>query len=204
MMLGATALMALGGFAKPRSFLYLAPVFAVVLALFLDRRIRHGNAGFAVAMAGLLVATSLGAIANIKDGERPFKRNSVIPYQSIVDFIQLNGTGAVLVISTDPVMPWILKHRQSRGELCVSFLLTDKSCIAAARRYESIFLITGYSDRSANAGFMRFFNSVLTEVTAERRKIATIHVGIDRDAALKSRLTGVPLSEEILTVDLYR
>jgi hypothetical protein len=56
----------------------------------------------------------------------------------------------------------------------------------------------------AGARVMTRFNTALQTVTADRQKIATIHVGIDKDASLKSRLTGVALDEYILTVDLYR
>jgi hypothetical protein len=41
-------------------------------------------------------------------------------------------------------------------------------------------------------------------MTRGREKVAEIHVGRDEDAMLKTRLTGVPLDEFILTVDLYR
>ena len=51
---------------------------------------------------------------------------------------------------------------------------------------------------------MRRFNSLLAGITAGRSKVATIGAGRDEDAALKSRLTGVPLDRNILTVDYYR
>lgn len=41
-------------------------------------------------------------------------------------------------------------------------------------------------------------------LTAGRHRVATLHAGRDEDAALKSRLTGVPLDNFILAVDLYR
>jgi hypothetical protein len=41
-------------------------------------------------------------------------------------------------------------------------------------------------------------------VTAGRSKLASTPIGRDEDAALKSRLTGVPLDANILTVDYYR
>jgi hypothetical protein len=44
----------------------------------------------------------------------------------------------------------------------------------------------------------------LADVTDGRGKVATLGVGLDEDAALKSRLTGVSLDQHILTVDYYR
>jgi hypothetical protein len=41
-------------------------------------------------------------------------------------------------------------------------------------------------------------------LTAGRRKVATIHAGLDEDADIKSALTGVPLDKNILTVDAYK
>ncbi len=51
---------------------------------------------------------------------------------------------------------------------------------------------------------MRKFDNVVASVTAGRRKVATMGAGLDEDATLKSRLTGVPLDRYILTVDYYR
>ena len=89
-MLAASALRILPGFAKPRSFLYLAPVLAAVLTFFFYCQAANRNAGVAILLVSLVLAPSVGAIANVNFGTRPFKRNSVIPYQSIIDFIQIN------------------------------------------------------------------------------------------------------------------
>ena len=43
-----------------------------------------------------------------------------------------------------------------------------------------------------------------TRITAGRSKVATMGAGVDEDAALKSRLTGVRLDKTILTVDYYQ
>lgn len=203
LMLAAAGLMVLATFAKPRSFLYLAPVLAAVLALFLDRQARLRHAGVAVLLATLILTASVAAIANINGGTHPFKRNLAIPYQSIVDFIVTNETGSVLVVSTDPVIPWVLRHRHDRDDRCVSYFIAE-GCIASGRRYDSIFVIAGHSDKSGNAAAIGKFNSALDAVTAGRQKVATIHAGVDEDAALKSRLTGVALDKNILTIDLYR
>jgi hypothetical protein len=203
-MLAAAALMVLLAFGKPRSFLYLAPVLAALLTLFLDRQARDRAAGIAVLLASLILAASVGSIANINNRTHPFKRNSVIPFQSIVDFIQSNEQGRVLVISTDPVIPWVLQHLNDGGDRCVGYFFRAKACLAAAQRYDSVFVIAGYSDKSAHAAAMDAFKSMVDSATAGRRKVATIHVGVDEDAGLKSRLTGVPLDKYLLAVDLYR
>jgi hypothetical protein len=204
LMLAAPVLMVLLGFARPRSFLYLAPPLATVLTLFLDRQARDRNADIAVLLVSLILVSSIGAIANINNGTHPFKRNSIIPYQSILDFVQNNKKGSVLVISTDPTIPWVLRHQHTGDDRCASYFFNADDCLATERRYDSIFVIVGHNYRSEDATFMREFNSVLGEVTGGRQKVATIHAGIDEDAQLKSWLTGVPLGKFILTIDLYQ
>ncbi len=72
--------------------------------------------------------------------------------------------------------------------------------IAASQRWRPYALDVA----SSVSLFLCASDSVLATVTAGRQKLATIHFGEDKDAALKSRLTGVALENYILSVDLYR
>jgi hypothetical protein len=65
-------------------------------------------------------------------------------------------------------------------------------------------VISGHSDRSGSARFRNRFDTALRPVIDGRRRIAELHVGRDADAALKSRLTGVPLDPFLLKVELYK
>jgi hypothetical protein len=202
LMLAAAALTIVPGFAKPRSFLYLAPVMTLLVVIYLDGLLRRGQIGRALAATAVLAAVNVAAIANISHNDHPFKRNAVIPYQSILDFIGANGSGQVLVVSTDPVIPWMLNHRA--GAACASYFFAARNCLGAGARYDSVILVRGHSDKSASAATMRKFGESLAPLIAGRQKIATMQAGHDEDAALKSRLTGVALDAAILTVDLYR
>jgi hypothetical protein len=202
LIIAATALMALAGFAKPRSFLYLAPMVAALLTSFFATLAGKGQGRRVLIMLSLILTTSISAIASINFTTHPFKRNSVIPYQAILDFIHANKTGRTFVISTDPVIPWVLGD--SGRDLCVGYFLQSSRCLVTGQRFDSIFIVSGHSDKSANAALMRKFNSVIDEVTAGRSKVATLQAGIDDDAALKTRLTGVPLDRHILNVEYYR
>lgn len=202
LMLGATALMAFAGFGKPRSFLFLAPIAAVLVVLFFDRQMRQGHGGRVLVLFSLLIATSVSAIANIGFGSHPFKRNSVIPYQTILNFIRSNERGETLIVSTDPVIPWAL--REIGDDSCVAYFLSVEHCLNSGRRFDSIFVISGHSDKSANVAAMRRFNSLVSDATAGRSKAATLHAGLDEDAALKSHLSGTPLEKYILRIDYYR
>ena len=65
-------------------------------------------------------------------------------------------------------------------------------------------MISGYHDRSADKELTGRFDELIAVATAGRTKLALVPIGRDEDASLKSRLTGLPLEENILTVDYYR
>jgi hypothetical protein len=201
---GAMALVVLPGFGKPRSFLYLAPVLAAILTFFLDRKAGDREAGAPTLLASLILIASVAALANINHGTRPFKRNSAIPYEQILDFIQTNEKGNVLIVSSDSVLVWVLRHQGEQGDRCVSLFARETACFAADRRYDSIFVISGQSNRSRNVPFMNRFAAQLSTMIAGRQEAATFHAGLDEDAAIKSRLTETPLDSFILSVTLYR
>jgi hypothetical protein len=51
---------------------------------------------------------------------------------------------------------------------------------------------------------MSQFQMIVGDITAGRARLASMPVGHDADAALKTRLTGVTLDPAILTVDFYQ
>jgi hypothetical protein len=65
-------------------------------------------------------------------------------------------------------------------------------------------VISGHHDRSTEAELTEQFNAMVAAATAGRSKLANVPIGRDDDAALKTRLTGVPLEQNILTLDYYR
>ena len=202
LMLSGPVLMALAGFTTPRSFLYLVPTVGVLLTLFFDRQTRKGHtAGMLVAVA-LPLVTSISAIACVNSGTHPFKRNSVVPYQSIFDFIDSNARGSVLIVSTDPVIPWVL--RVAADERCAGYFFGVTRCLESGRRYDSVFIVFGHNYISTDKPAMAKFNELIADITAGRSKAATLPAGRDEDASLKSWLTGVPLEKDILTVDYFR
>jgi hypothetical protein len=145
LLLSAPALMALAGFATPRSFLYLTPVTAALITMLFDRQLRQGRNQRAIVVAAITLAASVSAIANLMAGTHPFKRNSVVPYQAIFDFIDRDANGSALVISTEPVVPWIL--RLAGENRCAGYFLDARRCLASGRHYDSIFVISGHHDR---------------------------------------------------------
>jgi hypothetical protein len=198
LMFSAIGLAAIVGFAEPRSFLYLAPVEAAILTVFLARQ---KDGGRLLLLATLVIFSTATAVANINNSTHPFKREAVVPFAEIVDFIKTNETGDSLVVSTDPVVLWLLRHNPQR---CLSYFADEESCFIAPERYGSIFIVSGYSDKSSNVEFIQSFEDRVVQLLSGRHKAAEIHVGIDKDAKIKTRLTGVPLSSFILTIGFYR
>jgi hypothetical protein len=201
LMLCAPVPLTLAGFATPRSFLYLTPVAAALITMFFDRQLRQGHVRRAIAVATITLASSVAAIANLMSGTHPFKRNSVVPYQAIFDFIDRNSSGSALVISTDPVVPWVLRQDEQR---CSGYFFEVRHCLQSGQHYDSVFVVSGHNDRSDDNSVMEQFRTLVGEVTAGRTKRASVPFGHDADATLKTRLTGVPLDPAILTVDFYR
>ena len=203
-MFGAMALMVLPGFGKPRSFLDLPSILAAILTFFLDR-VGARNIGRAVLLASLILIASVGTIANVAHGTRPFKRNAVVPFADILDFIRTNETGKTLIVSSDPVVVWELRRKSGPLDRCVSRFLAEVSCFAADRHYDSIFIVIWAKQHiPATRPKIQKFQAKLNDVIAGRHKVATSHAGLDEDAEIKSQLVGVPLDKFILTVDLYR
>jgi len=85
-----------------------------------------------------------------------------------------------------------------------AYALDLARCLDSARRYVSIFVVSGHSDKSADATVSNQFSQLIAQATAGRTKAASLSAGHDEDAPLKTRLIGVPLEKTILTVDYYR
>ena len=189
------------GFIKPRSFLYLVPVVAAIVVFYLDQQIEQRYYRWVLVVLTLFVALSAAAIGSIRGNAHPFKRELAIPYQEAMDFIELNRKGRMLVISSDPVVTWMLR---GTGDRCVEFFNAGKRCLDVSEHYDSVFIVSGHSDKSANALLMRQFAALIAGATAGREKRATMAFGLDRDAALKSRLSGVALDERLLRIEFYQ
>ena len=83
LMLCGLAIMSLMGFAKPRSFLYLAPLVVALQLLFLGRQ---ASARFLI-LGVLLLLAPIAVAANLYHQAKPFKREDAIPFASVMDFV---------------------------------------------------------------------------------------------------------------------
>ncbi len=204
LMLCAIPTMELAGFAEPRAYLYLAPVMATILTLFISRQEIDRGAGRALLLASCVLVAAIGAVANINQSMRPFKRNAAVPFQQIIAFIESNSTGNVMVLSTDPIVARALQHDRARPDRCVSYVRQNRACFDPARGYDTVFVVSAHTSMALRPAFNKRFENVVKDLTAGKRKIVTVPVGLDKDAELKAWLTGVAIGPYILTVDLYR
>jgi hypothetical protein len=210
LLLGAMVPAALAGFWESRSFLYLAPVQMLVLTVFIDRISRGGFGLRAILITACAVLPGIVAISDLASGTHPFKRAAAIPYGDIMEFVERNDRGDSLVVSFDPVASWELAAQGTASQRCVRDIPGhEPACFAERQNAEALFVIGAPSGRYQSSYWrgesgQPVFAARLAKIIGTRTKVGELRVGHDEDAALKTWLTGVPLDEFILTVDLYR
>lgn len=195
---------ALLGFSESRAFLYIAPLLSAIVVLFLDRMFASGRRKLAIMAALPVLAISPVAIANLDHTAHPFKRENAIPFANVLEFIRNSQRGNTLVVSTDPVIPWILRKepRADRSD-CASYFADHIACFAPERSYETVILLRGHSSRGEAAAAFGRTADRLSRVLAGKSKVGDAGFGIDEDAKLKTWLSGVPLDRTILRAEVY-
>lgn len=163
------------GFAKPRSFLYLAAALSVLVANAWLARTRLGHCAAAVALV-----TAFGALANLKGNDTPFKRNSVIPVAEAHAFVIENtGEGDVVIVS-DSVLYWSLR---ADARACVSLYLTNERC--RPDDAPRLVIVEGHS----SPGEIRDdYLSARERLIQGRRQVARAFFGVDEEYALKRQI----------------
>lgn len=179
------------GFAKPRSFVY----FALCLSILMTHRWlveTNPRLKFSIALVGLV--TPLMVMANIKWNDTPYKRNTAVPFEEILRFVQSNARPGDAVVVSDVVLNWEL---QKDNSACVSLYLTNPACDLAGA--QKLIVIDGYGVGS------RERDRWLAEkpsLLSNRTETVSVFFGVDREAVLKRRL--IPgLDEYILKAGIY-
>jgi hypothetical protein len=140
LMLCAPIVMTMGGFSEPRVFIYLAPIAVALQIQFLRRQ----DANLVLICGAALLVATLGTTANLYHTPAPFKRESSIPHNSVIDFVKLNEKGSTLVVTTDEVLADALSQDPNTVR-CTSFFFENNACFNAGRHYDTVFMIYGYS-----------------------------------------------------------
>jgi hypothetical protein len=166
------------GFGKPRSFAYLALSMSILIS---QRWLITPNVRFRLVLGLVALITPAFVMANIKWNESPYKRNAMLPVEEILRFARANASGADVIIVSDVVLNWELRH--DGGAACVSFYLTNPECnFQVAPR---LVVIDGYAVGSSERDqWLRRKASLLES----RREIAVVYFGVDHEAKFKRRL----------------
>ncbi|MBL8673498.1 MAG: hypothetical protein JNL07_01315, partial [Rhodospirillales bacterium] len=184
--------MAALGLSQPRALLFVAPFVCAAIVLALPR----APSLRVVVVAALALPTTL-VVATTLPTTYPFKRNLAIPMTEVMAWIDAEAPADAAFVTSEPVVEYLLDRR---GRCVVGRMGAARACgaarLAAAgavvvlrdHTFEDVPQLRDAADRAAR----------------ERRPVLTATFGLDRDAALKSRLTGVALTPWILRAELWR
>jgi hypothetical protein len=183
------ALIIFAGFARPRAFLFLAVACSMVLAA----GVLTATAKRAFAIAGAAIVIHMLVVANRGGTVGLFKRNLAVPFAEISEFVAANLPADGALITTDDVVAYT---SQEKDRLSCVALGIPTPCLGD--KHSVIITVTGDQDLEGQRQILDFARSRCG------REEAIIPFGIDEEAGLKSRLTGVSLSRIILTGRLFK
>lgn len=197
----AAAIFTMVGLSKPRAYLYLTPMFSALTAIGLMQAIRSAPRLGAAAYATLIVASTC-VLSNLRASDTPFKRNSVIPFSNVVDFVKTNQRGKTVLLTSDPTVFYSLANAP---DICTaefewwSSHWNYAACVPS-KQNDTVIVVKG---APLNESDPQWTNAV-SKITGVKKVVAEAHFGRDDDAHLKARLTGVPLPINILHGIIYR
>ena len=181
------------GFSEGRAWLFLAPFMLACFALGYWYRFSHMSF-LPLFIVSLLLFSA--ALANGRKSDAPYKRNSVIPFDEVINFVAENAHGSVLYVSHEPVGAFLLRG----AGYC---LMTSDEVPPCAEQALDHFDTIAIADDSY-LKTVPDVDKVLGEVGQHRTLRTKARFGYDRWASLKSLLTGTRLDPWILTVEIYR
>lgn len=191
-------------FKEGRALLFLAPFILSCFALGYWRR--FSAAGWLpVCLASLLLFGT--ALANARESDAPFKRDLVIPFDEVRNFIAENVHGSVLYVTHEPVSRYLM-----RGDgYCVMFnplqrswLDVEPDLMPCARHGLDQFETIVVGIWPPNGPPWTPTGAAALDYIHEHRKLhSRAQFGYDRWAGLKTRLTGVALDPWAFTIEIY-
>lgn len=181
----------LAGLWKPRSVMYLAPLFAGILAAMLlaARDLRPATRSAAIAV---LVLVQLVALPNLRGNDTPYKRSTTVPVENVLGLLEANGAQHASIWSIDPAIA-----RAARGRLPLACVAETDEQAARCPETDRIVLVLGHS--SSDGLPEAFVERAARRLGPDARRVE-VPFGLDEEAPLKSRLSGVPLSRFVTRV----
>jgi hypothetical protein len=193
-------ILALAGLSEPRVFLFATPMMTSVMAIgFVAATLSSPE--LSAFMYALPFVVSLFVIGGLRRTTTPFKRNSAIPFDEVVDFVRTNQRGYTVVLTSDATVATSV----DAPDLCADFYQSWSHSWSEPRcdkndRINTVIVIKG---SPLNEQDISWRDGMSTAISG-KQLIAGAHFGRDDDAALKSRLTHTQLSSAILEASLYR
>jgi hypothetical protein len=186
-------------FREGRALLFLAPFILACFALGYWRRF-SAAAWLPVCLASLLLFGT--ALVNARQSAAPFKRDLVIPFDEVTNFIAENVHGSVLYLTYEPVSRYLTR----RDGYCTMFSVNDtwfeESPVAPCARqgldrFDTI-VVGVWPPNWTPTGA-----AALDYIHEHRKLQSRAQFGYDRWAGLKTRLSGVGLDSWIMTIEIY-
>jgi hypothetical protein len=151
---------------------------------------------------GVILVTGIAVAGNLRHSSHPFKRQVIVPFDEVIEFVHANQSGTTAVLTSDVTVDFLLA---SDRQLCVMrFDVWDSQweplqCSLAAH-LDTIIVIKGYPLDEQTPQW----KNMVTPMLSRKTLIAEAAFGIDDDAELKRWLTKEPLSRTILSGSVYR
>lgn len=190
-------LMTLGGFSKPRSFLYLAPIFSSLITVFIADLVARAKLSQAIILTTLALCSLVGATTSLRSNDRPFKRNTVLPLADMLNVVRQKSESPVLALTNEVVSTWLLRQMLIGPGDCVIGAGLPNSCSPDLTRYRTVVNVYVPKAKERKPTWSPW--SALQEYSPA----FSIFLGQDLDADAKSRLTGYMIPEHLMELEIY-
>ncbi len=198
LLLASVAIVILLGHDKPRSFLFVMPWLCAAATL--------GGAAWRrpMALAGPAVAAAAAVVTfqvlAAPPNDRPFKRNTAISIDAVMDYAGQQGQGRTLIVSTEPVSGYQLGKLADPATRCVYVRSLAGPCQPDQLDDFNTLIVIDDGTLSSD----KTLTDMVENYSRTKKLVEQQRFGRDLDAALKTRLTGVPLTEYLIEVSVYR
>ena len=188
-----SAVLAIAGLGKPRSYLFSVPFLltAIVLGGF-SLPWRRSHALVTLVCALIVTAASLWLL---NGNDRPFKRNLYVPDEPILSAVrqQAPAVGDTIILSSEPGLAWQLR----REGYCV---LSPSLAGGCAGRTAPVIVVIDDGTNTSRTGFA----SATGGMTREHRLAHQELFGTDEDAPTKQFLSSRRVPKWLVSVAVYR
>ena len=151
---------------------------------------------------GAILVTGIAVAGNLQHSRHPFKRQVMVPFDEVIEFVHANESGTTADLTSDVTVDFLLAGER---QLCVMrFEVWDGQWAtlqcSLAPHLDTIIVIKGYPLDEQTPQW----KNMVTRMLSGKTYVAEAAFGIDDDAELKRWLTRKPLSRTILSGSVYR